>query len=60
MSEYSVELSCIDVFLQAELAKELVENTLPQWVVKFEGLLKQNGGGDGWYVGSKVGVHIYF
>ena len=41
---------------QAELSKEFVEKTLPPWVDKLEAVLKQNSGGDKWFVGSKVSV----
>ena len=36
------------------MSTDFVDETLPYWVDKFEALLKQNGGGDGWLVGDKV------
>jgi glutathione S-transferase len=39
---------------KAELAKELIEKTVPAWLPKIEAQLKLNGGGDGWYVGSEL------
>ncbi|XP_062521103.1 uncharacterized protein LOC134196038 [Corticium candelabrum] len=41
---------------KAELSKEFVEKTLPPWVDKLEAVLKQNSGGDKWFVGSKLTV----
>jgi hypothetical protein len=53
LSETYDSIDLIDA-LQAELAKELIEKTVPAWLPKIEAQLKLNGGGDGWYVGSEV------
>lgn len=39
---------------KAQMTTEFVDETLPYWVDKFEALLKQNDGGDGWFVGNKL------
>jgi hypothetical protein len=41
---------------QAEIIKKYKEVDVPQFLTYFENLLKSNGGGDGYFVGNKVGT----
>ena len=41
-------------FIKAEVQKKLEEETIPGCLEKFEKLLKNNKGGDGYFVGDGV------
>ena len=54
MYESAVGLLCFKYIFQLELRKIYEEQTIPEYLSKFEMLLKQNNGGDGYLVGDKV------
>ena len=48
---------CISAFkLQDRMKDKFVDETLPKGLLFLEGFLKQNSGGNGYFVGNKVGI----